>query len=547
MTERMTERIVVHKNRYQDSARLMRLSKELAAVAGIEDAQVLMGTDMNRELLQEAGFADGALREATPLDLVVALRGASAEALDAAAAELDQLLQAQPAGGQGAAGPREAASLQDALSSHPDINLVSVAVPGAYAAYVAQQALDAGRHVFLFSDNVALEDEVRLKSQAAEAGLLLMGPDCGTAIIAGTGLGFANRVRRGAVGLVGASGTGIQEISSRVHQLGGGISHAIGTGSRDLKAEVDGRMTRLGVDLLAQNPDTRVIGVVAKTPDAPVAESLHRRLAALEKPVVVRYLGQDAGQTRDGVRYAASLEEASRAAMAHLAELSDAAPRADADATPPAGAGPAPPADADADAAPDDLPAEIERHRRALLGQRDRVPGRLVGLFGGGSLASEAALALRAAGLAVEIPAAALPTAGALPGEAHLVVDVGDDHYTVGKPHPMVDQTTRCALIRSAGADPGVGLLLLDLVLGDGAHPDPAPEIREAVEAARRARGSSPLLVVASVTGTDRDPQGLARQRELLASAGISVQPSATHAAQLAAALLRGADEGRSA
>jgi succinyl-CoA synthetase alpha subunit len=540
----MIERVVVHKNRYQDSARLMRLSGELGAMEGIADAQVLMGTQMNQALLQEAGFTDPALEDVTPMDLLVALRGASEQALEAATAELSRLLQAQPTLGAGAGGSAvRASSLEDALSANPEINLVSIAVPGAYAAYVARKALHTGRHVFLFSDNVPLADEVALKTRAAEDGLLLMGPDCGTAIIAGVGLGFANRVRRGAVGLVGASGTGIQEITSRVHQLGHGVSHAIGTGSRDLHAEVDGRMTHLGVRLLAQDPDTEVIVVVAKQPDSGVADRLHRRLTEIEKPVVVRYLGQAAGpaagqtngqangqaagqasgQTRDGVLYAVNLEEASREAVARLA---------DSRASSGSRAG---------------WSDEIEAARRTLLGDAGRVTGRLVGLFGGGSLASEAALALRSAGLEVLIPEQPLPTHAPPGGSAHLVVDVGDDFYTVGRPHPMVDQTTRCDLIRSVGRDPGVGLLLLDLVLGDGAHPDPAPEIRDALETAQKSRGAAPLLVVASVTGTDHDPQGRARQQQILASGGIAVQPSATHAAQLAAALMRGEQGERSA
>jgi len=506
------ERIIVHQNRYQDSARLMRLSSELKGLPGVSEAEVLMGTDMNRELLRDAGYAPTALEGVAPMDLVVALRGADAGALDAAASELERLLEAQPPPpARGDAAP--AADLGDALSRHPDINLVSVAVPGLYAGYVARQALQAGRHVFLFSDNVPLEEEVTLKRQAAATGRLLMGPDCGTAILAGVGLGFANRVRRGAVGLVGASGTGIQEISTLVHQAGAGVSQAIGTGSHDLSAAVGGIMTEMGVRLLDEDPDTAVIVVVAKPPDAAVAERLHGLLASASKPVVVRYLGQARGQERDGVTYVADLDEAARVAVGHLQGTRETEP------------------------------ADLARERRALLGDGGALAGRLLGLFGGGSLASEAALALRSVDLEVEVPATRLDPDAPLPGQAHVVVDVGDDFYTVGKPHPMVDQTTRCELIRGLGADPGVSMLLLDLVLGDGAHPDPAPEIVAAVEAARKAR-NTPLLVVASVTGTDRDPQDAARQRQRLASAGIAVQPSATRAAQLAAALLTPAHEG---
>lgn len=500
----MIERLLIHKNRYHDSARLMHLSGELRRLPGLTTAEVLMGTAMNCDLLAGTGFDAAALRGATPLDLVVALRGDSTERLEAAAAELDRLLGAAdvPQAGQEAA--TRAADLEEAFQAHPDINLVTVAVPGAYAAYVARQALDAGRHVFLFSDNVSVEDEVSLKRQAAAAGLLLMGPDCGTAILAGVGLGFANRVRRGAVGLVGASGTGIQEISCLVHQAGQGVSQAIGTGSRDLSTAVGGLMTEQGLRLLGEDADTRVVVLVAKKPAPEVAEHLHGLLANLGKPVVVRYLGQARGDQRDGVTYAADLDRAAQAALDLLEG------RAPSDAPP---------------TAPD----------ASLL---EPGAGRLVGLFGGGSLASEATLILAAAGHETIPPEVPLGEGRPLPGEGHLVVDLGDDVYTVGKPHPMVDQTTRCGVLRTACADPRVGLVLLDLVLGDGAHPDPAPELAQAITEARLGRGGAALAVVASVTGTDRDPQDAGRQRTLLAAAGVVVAPSATQAARLAAAWL---------
>ncbi|HSA23181.1 MAG TPA: hypothetical protein P5076_17110, partial [Myxococcota bacterium] len=259
----------------------------------------------------------------------------------------------------------------------------------------------------------------------------------------------------------------------------------------------------------------RVIGLVAKHPAAEVAERLHRVLARLGKPVVVRYLGQPARSSADGVTYTGSLEEAACAAAALV--------------------GPA--------TAPALATCPLEDDVRELLSLRPRVEGRLVALFGGGSLAAEAALVLRGQGLEVEEPDRPLGAGAPLPGRAHLVVDTGEDFYTRGKPHPMVDQTVRCGLVRALGAEPGVGLLLLDLVLGDGAHPDPAAELGAAVRsarAAREARGAPPLLVLASVTGTELDPQDANRQRGLLTAAGVHCQASAWRAAVVASALLTG-------
>jgi len=509
----MPESVLVHRGRYHDSAYLMRLSRELSARDGVQEAVVVMGTEMNRELLRGAGFHAPALDSAGPMDLVVALRASSPAAIEAAGRELERLLQAAPAAAPGAAS--RPGSLGEALRVQPEADLVSVAVPGEYAGHVALAALRAGRHVFLFSNNVPLEDELRLKRLALERGLLVMGPDCGTAILSGVGLGFSNRVRRGPVGLVGASGTGLQEVSSLLHQLGSGVSHAIGTGSRDLGAEVGGLMTEAGLRLLAADDGTRVIGLVAKHPAAEVAARLHGLLAGLGKPVVVRYLGQPPRASADGVTYTASLEEAACAAAAAAGEAT----------------------------APGLAACPAEDDVRELLGERPRVAGRLLALFGGGSLAAEAALVLRGRGLEVDEPEGPLAAGAPLPGHGHLVVDTGEDFYTRGKPHPMVDQTVRCGLIKALGADPDVGLLLLDLVLGDGAHPDPAAELGAAVRAARearKARGAPPLLALASVTGTELDPQDANRQRGLLTAAGVHCQPSAWRAAVVAAALLAG-------
>jgi succinyl-CoA synthetase alpha subunit len=438
---------------------------------------------------------------------VAALRSDDA-GFDAATQQLAALLagtRPEPGRGQSTARP---ASVAQAVGEHPNVNLVSIAVPGAYAAFVAHRALDAGRNVFLFSDNVALSDEVALKARGRDAGLLVMGPDCGTAIIDGVGLGFANRVARGPVGIVGASGTGTQEVCCLLSRFGVGVSHAIGTGSRDLSADVHAVMSRFALRLLADDHGTRAIVLVAKHPAPAVADMLHGVLAGLGKPAIVRYLGEAARPNADGVIYAETLDDAARAA---------------------------------AKAVGADAP-EREPWLRAAVGRGTEgtgaASGRLIGLFGGGSLAAEARHVLATRGIETTVPALPLVPDKPIPGTEHLIVDTGDDAYTVGRPHPMVDQAVRCGLIRAAGADRTVGILLLDLVLGDGAHPDPAPEIATAVGDARAARGGQPLAVVCSVCGSADDPQGTAQQAAALGAAGIHTARTAAEAARLAAMLL---------
>ena len=312
---------------------------------------------------------------------------------------------------------------------------------------------------------------------------------------------------RGPIGIVGASGTGIQELSCLLDRRGVGISHAIGTGSRDLSEAVGGAMTEAGLALLARDPGTKGILLVAKHPAGSVAERLHGVLVRLGKPVAVRYLGEPGGGTRDGVLYAGSLDEAAEAAASRTGATGDQAWAPVSGIPEQAGV----------------LPASGE--------------SRLVGLFGGGSLAAEALRVLAAKGVEATVPAGRLPAHAPLP-PGNLVVDTGDDAYTVGRPHPMVDQTVRCELIRACGADPSVRVLLLDLVLGDGAHPDPAPELARCVVAARAARGGRPLAVVVSVCGSRRDPQGTGRQEETLRQAAIHVESSASLAAAEAVSLL---------
>jgi FdrA protein len=513
----MVERIVVRKGAYHDSAFLMRVSREITERAGVQEAVVLMGTPMNRELLQRTGFGSG-LEGATPLDMIVALRAEDAAALDAAERELGRLLTGGGERGRQSAGattrPR---SIAEAVALHPEANVVTIAVPGAYAAYVANRALEAGRHVFLFSDNVSRADEIALKRRGLDLGLLVMGPDCGTAILAGAGLGFANRVPRGSIGLVGASGTGLQEVSSGLAHLGLGISGAIGTGSRDLSAEVGGMMTELALRAFGADPETAAVVLVAKHPSAEVAARIHRLLGELGKPVVVRYLGQPGRASEGQVTYADDLDDCVERVAALFRFTTRPGPNA---------------------------AVQMAERAAALLRGKPWPGGRLVGLFCGGSLAAEALLILGRHGLEAEVPDDALPMHGRIPGERHLIVDTGEDYYTVGRPHPMVDQTVRCALLEAAAADPAIAVILLDIVLGDGAHANPAPEIGAAFARGRRRRSGQPLCCVASVCGTDLDPQQASQQRAQLGEAGIEVTHSATRAAHLAAALVGAANGG---
>lgn len=491
----MPVRTVVWRSAYHDSVTLMRLTRDLERVPGVRRAAAMMGTPANRALLREAGLLDAAGEAAAATDLLIAVDAEDEAAVQAVEAAARAALAARPRPAPGA--PPRPRTLASALRALPDATLVLVSVPGAWAGAEAWKALRAGRHVLLFSDNVPVATEVALKRYARAHGLLLMGPDCGTAILAGVPLGFANAVPRGRIGLAGASGTGLQEVACLVAAAGEGVSHAIGVGGRDLTDEVGGLMMEHALALLAADPGTEVIAVVGKPPGPAVARRLAAQAATLGKPCVLGFLGPEPAVT---------LEQVARAAVARARG----APLEDAEFTLPA-------------AAVDRLVSEAVRG--LAPGQRY-----VRGVYAGGTLAWEAVTVL--AGL---LPEVVPGVTGA--GAGHRVVDLGDDRFTVGRPHPMIDGTVRREWIRREAADPATAVLLLDVVLGYGAHPDPAGELLPAIteaQAAARARGGA-LAVVASVVGTEEDRPRRSAQVRALEAAGVVVMPSNAQAARLAA------------
>jgi FdrA protein len=469
---------------YADSVVLMQLQAALAALGGVVDAAAVMATPTNLELLaasemRPAGFEAGAD------DLLLVVRAESDAAAEAALAEVDSLLARRRESADDAYRPK---SLAGAMKLLPEARWVLVSVPGRYAGDVARQALDHDRHVFLYSDNVPLAEEIELKQLAGDRGLLVLGPDCGTAIVAGAGLGFANRTRAGGIGLVGASGTGIQAITTRVHALGAGLSHAIGTGGRDLAQEVGGATALQALDLLHRDPETKVIVVVSKPPAPEVTGRLLGAARAAGKPVIICFLGWPPPARRLGsLRFATGLDDAAELAVEALA---------------------------------DQPPLELTK-----------IEGRMRGLFAGGTLAQEVlhALASFLTPLHSNLHApGVVPLTDPGRSRAHTVIDLGADEYTQGRLHPMLDPALRVERLRQEAADPETGLILFDLVLGDGAHPNPALDLAEAVAACSRPG----LEFAALLVGTDQDPQQVTAQSERLSQAGVVVLDTVTAAVE---------------
>ena len=509
------KRITIEKERYYDSVFLMLISKEVETLPGVNSATAALATPSNIENLTRVGFSSPDLLAAGPNDLVVAIDAASEQSLTAAQARIEEILtEKKEAISTGSARP---STLPSAIATLPGANLALISVPGEYAAREARRALRKNLNVMLFSDNVSLEDEISLKEEAVERGFLMMGPDCGTAIINGAPLGFANAVRRGSIGIVGASGTGIQEISSLVDRYGGGISQAIGTGGRDLHEEIGGAMMLFGIDSLAADRETSVIVVVSKAPAQSVANKVIERLERAGKPVVVQFIGESDKTAHGSVTFAPSL----------AAAASIACERAGVKIQP--------------DRAASDT--KLEQIASAEAAKMRSQQKRLVGLFGGGTLAQEAWHLLSAGGESVYSNVALdkdLKIRGDEPVDGNYLLDLGDDIFTKGRPHPMIEPSLRDEYVYALAEDQSVAILLVDLVLGYGAHPDPAAGLATAIARAKEAfaEHGGYLSVVASITGTDADPQGYSRQRKTLEERGTIVMESNEAAARLAHAIL---------
>ena len=484
----------VFRNAYRDSVELMRIAAEIERLPGVIRAGLVMCTPANLAIVAEAGLGKGLDPAAGPNDMVVALAANDDAAAEAAFERAATLMRGAAAEAAGEGQRFVPTTIAEAIAELPELNLALISTPGTYAAAEALKALKRGMHVFLFSDNVPVEDEIELKQLGVRKGLLVMGPDCGTAILDGIPLGFANAVRRGGVGLVGASGTGLQQVTCLLDAFGAGVSQAIGVGGRDLHEEVGGLMMLAALERLVADDETDVVVLISKPPAPSVAATVLAAAKAASKPVVVNFLGGDS--------------EAIRAAGAHAATTFEEAAQTAAGLS--LGSAPSPLEDEAAN------PGELAA---ALRPGQDRIAG----LYSGGSLASEAKVVLKGL-LGAELAA------------TQEIVDLGDDEYTVGRPHPMIDPRLRSEKIEDAGHDPQVAVILLDIVLGYASHPDPAGALIPAIHAARDAAAGEgrSLAFVASVCGTPNDPQGLVGQRVVLADVGVHLAASNARAARLA-------------
>jgi len=513
----MNTKVIVKKSTYRDSISLMKISNTIAKLPGITQAAVVMATELNRRVLYEAGFVDAAIGSAASSDMIVAIEAKDPASLDAALTELEKLLSP----GEKPEGEKAApTSLEEALELMPDANLAVISVPGQFAKREAMKALNKGLNVFLFSSNVTREDEVDLKNVAKEKGLLLMGPDCGTSIINHKVLGFGNTIREGTIGLVSASGTGLQEVTTLIHKAGLGISQAIGTGGGDLSEEVGGITMIQGFKLLEADKQTEVIALISKPPSLGTMEKLFDVARQSRKPVVINFLGTDIPRRMLGkLRSASTLDEAARVAC----ELAGMKPMI----------------------ATGVIPREIISIALAEHNKLAKSQQYIRGLFAGGTLCYESEILLQPLIGQVFSNAPLKPedkVPGDVPSKKNVCIDMGAEEFVEGRAHPMIDFTLRNMRIIQEARDPETAVILIDVELGYGSNADPAGQLVPFIQKAKglAEEAGRYLPVVASVVGTEGDFQGLAKQEKALSDAGVLIMPSNAQATQVSAVIAAG-------
>ena len=509
MEGKIVVKLEIRKNAYYDSVTLMLISKDLKKLEGVKEALVGMGTDLNVEIAHNIGLATPEFdANVTSNDFFVAVECDSEEVFEEAQKKVEELLNKKSEQKESTYYPP---TLDGAVKIDPDLNMAVISVPGKFAADVAQSCLDRDINVMLFSDNVTIEEEKALKTYAYEHELLVMGPDCGTAIINNIPLAFANVVPKGQIGMVCASGTGTQEVSSIIAQLGEGVSQVIGTGGRDLKKDIGGLMMKLGLDALINDPNTKVITLVSKPPAAEIASMILDIAKNAGKPVVVEFIGGDPKEIEaKGLVAAKSLEDAAHKAVAlvrgePLKDYVDFTMGND----------------------------KAEAMAKEIAGKMAKSQKYVRGFYTGGTLCDEAMKLMidKLGHIYSNIPLHAedkLDNAVSGPSKEHTFLDFGDDEFTVGRPHPMIDPSLRAERVITDGKDPEVAVILCDCVIGYGSHEDPAADLSDAIRTAKAEaeKEGRHLCCVVEVCGTEGDPQCLSKTQKKLEDAGAVVLPS---------------------
>ncbi len=504
-----TVRNLVKRNFHRDSVQLLHLSEEAKKIDGVTDAAVVMGTTTNKEILQKLGLLTDEGRAASESDMILAVMAESQPLIEKGLAKIEEMVLKPPA-----AKGRSYYSLDAALQAVPDANLAVVSIPGEHAREVVLKLLDKGISVHLFSDHVSPDHELELKQYAKDRGLLVMGPGAGTSVIGGKAVAFANVVKKGKVGVVGAAGTGLQEVTVLLSEAGLGVSEGLGTGGGDVKAKVGGIMMLQSIDALEQDPESGTVVVVSKPPDADVKKKILDHIAnRTKKQYVTCFIGPESYAMPASMRGRVTATKTLHAAV--MEAIRAAEPSRHAEISKPFSM------------SQNDLMALASRISKGLNDKQKYIRG----LYTGGTFAYETLVILgrMIGGVFSNAPIdARLKLADSYQSVKDSIVDLGEEEFTVGRAHPMIDPTIRKMRIVEEAKDQEVAVIIMDFMLGYGSHSDPAGAMLGAITDARKIaeKGGRVLPILARVCGTEQDPQPLSKQIGKLQSAGIEVFPT---------------------
>ena len=480
----------VKKGSYQDSVVLMLLTNELTTIEGVKKVQVMMATPANKDIFKQAGLDTEELQASNANDMVVVADVDDEAILDTIMEKTEEFIKKQSEGAVAAKGSESVKSWEKALKKLPEANLAVISIPGAYAALEADRALDEGLNVFMFSDNVTIEDEKALKEKAHAKGLAVMGPDCGTGIIQSVPIAFTNKVAPGSIGIIGASGTGIQELTTIIDRLGEGVTNAIGIGGRDLRAEIGGITMMDMIDAMEDDDTVKCLIILSKPPAKEVRDKIAARLSSFTKPIVTLFVGEKPTFHEENFYHAYTLDEAARLAVGLVR----------------------------GEKIPD---ATIDIDESEFFDASENKT--IKAYYSGGTLANEAAMLIKDA-MHCEVPPEDIE-GYMLQLDGNVVVDLGDDAYTQGRPHPMIDPGKRIECMQDAIDDPSTGVILLDFMLGYGSHPDMAGALLPSIiELKKKAEAlGRKVFFVGTVCGTRKDFQGYDEAVRKLTEAGVIV------------------------
>ncbi|MBP7654797.1 acyl-CoA synthetase FdrA [Candidatus Dependentiae bacterium] len=504
------------KNRYFDSVMLMSIANSASKCEGIKNLAAMMATDNNKEVLRNTKMIDKTGEKAEPNDLLVCINAEAESFCEPALKKFKELLD-NKSSAENKSDKIELTSIADGIKEYADSNLVLFSIPGPFVKREAKTALSAGKNVMIFSDNVTIDEELELKQIAKQNGLIVMGPDCGTSIINGKGIAFANSMPIGKIGIIGASGTGIQQVSCILANKGYGVKHAIGLGGRDLSKQIGGISMLTAIDAMEKDIDIEIVILISKPPFPEVEKKIFDRLKNYKKKIVVNFLkGDETECKKRRIPFASTLENAANLAISILENK------------------PFEPKEFDAEKKEID---QLLKSIRNKTGSSKYVRG----LYSGGTLCDEALFIMAQYGLEVfsNIPLTPeLKLKNAYESYKNTLVDLGDDEFTKGRPHPMIDYTLRCQRIVEESSKKDTGIILFDIVTGYGSHINPVEPLSEAIT--KSLKNNKNLVFIASICGTSYDIQNINEIKKQLEKLGVIFMPTNAQAAKLTVLALKG-------